>query len=211
MKIVVKKFGGTSVGDVTRIKKVARRVKRAWSEGDSVVVVVSARAGVTNTLIERAKAIQKNPADRELDVLMTCGEQETIALMCMALNALGVPAISRTGWQAGIITDGLHAKSRIREVSGGDIRKQLRAGNVVVVAGFQGVNEQGDLTTFGRGGSDLSAIALAGALRAKGCEIFTDVEGVFTADPRIVPNARKINAINYEEMLELASSGSKVM
>jgi aspartate kinase len=162
-------------------------------------------------LIERAKAIQKNPADRELDVLMTCGEQETIALMCMALNALGVPAISRTGWQAGIITDGLHAKSRIREVSGGDIRKQLRAGNVVVVAGFQGVNEQGDLTTFGRGGSDLSAIALAGALRAKGCEIFTDVEGVFTADPRIVPNARKINAINYEEMLELASSGSKVM
>ena len=211
MKIVVKKFGGTSVGDVTRIKKVARRVKRAWSEGDSVVVVVSARAGVTNTLIERAKAIQKNPADRELDVLMTCGEQETIALMCMALNALGVPAISRTGWQAGIITDGLHAKSRIREVSGGDIRKQLRAGNVVVVAGFQGVNEHGDLTTFGRGGSDLSAIALAGALRAKGCEIFTDVEGVFTADPRIVPNARKINAINYEEMLELASSGSKVM
>ena len=124
MKIVVKKFGGTSVGDVTRIKKVARRIKKAWSEGDYVVVVVSARAGVTNSLIERAKAIQKNPADRELDVLMTCGEQETIALMCMALNALGVPAISRTGWQAGIITDGLHAKSRIREVQG-DV-EQLR-------------------------------------------------------------------------------------
>ena len=142
MKIIVKKFGGTSVADVTQIKKVARRVKKAWAEGDSVVVVVSARAGVTNTLIERAKAIEKNPSDRELDVLMTCGEQETIALMCMALGALGVPAVSRTGWQAGIITEGLHAKSRIREVSGGDIRKQLRAGKVVVVAGFQGVNDK---------------------------------------------------------------------
>ena len=211
MKIVVKKFGGTSVGDVDRIKRVAKRVKRTWSEGNAVVVVVSARAGVTNSLIERAFAIQKNPTDRELDVLMTCGEQETIALTCMALDAIGVPAVSRTGWQAGILTEGLHSKSRIREVSGGDIRKQLRAGKVVVVAGFQGINEVGDLTTFGRGGSDLSAIALAGALRAKSCQIFTDVEGVFTADPRIVPDARKIDAINYEEMLELASSGSKVM
>ncbi|HAY76061.1 MAG TPA: aspartate kinase, partial [Opitutae bacterium] len=211
MKIVVKKFGGTSVGDVDRIKRVAKRVKRTWSEGKTVVVVVSARAGVTNSLIERAFAIQKNPTDRELDVLMTCGEQETIALTCMALDAIGVPAVSRTGWQAGILTEGLHSKSRIREVSGGDIRKQLRAGKVVVVAGFQGINEVGDLTTFGRGGSDLSAIALAGALRAKSCQIFTDVEGVFTADPRIVPDARKIDAINYEEMLELASSGSKVM
>ena len=211
MNIIVKKFGGTSVGDVDRIKRVARRVKRTWSDGHAVVVVVSARAGVTNSLIERAKAIQKNPVDRELDVLMTCGEQETIALMCMALDALGVPAVSRTGWQAGIQTEGLHAKSRIREVSGGDIRKQLKAGKVVVVAGFQGISAEGDLTTFGRGGSDLSAIALAGSLRAKACEIFTDVEGVFTADPRIVPDARKISAINYEEMLELASSGSKVM
>ena len=145
MNIVVKKFGGTSVGDVERIKKVARRVKKSLDEGNAVVVVVSARAGVTNSLIERAKAIQKNPADRELDVLMTCGEQETIALMCMALNALDVPAVSRTGWQAGIITEGMHSKSRIREVSGGDIRKQLRAGKVVVVAGFQGMNDQGDL------------------------------------------------------------------
>ena len=211
MKIVVKKFGGTSVGDVDRIKRVAKRVKRSWSEGNSVVVVVSARAGVTNSLLDRAYAIQKNPTDRELDVLMTCGEQETIALTCMALDAIGVPAVSRTGWQVGILTEGLHSKSRIREVSGGDIRKQLRAGKVVVVAGFQGINDSGDLTTFGRGGSDLSAIALAGALRAKNCQIFTDVEGVFTADPRIVPDAKKIDAINYEEMLELASSGSKVM
>ena len=179
MNIVVKKFGGTSVGDVDRIKRVAKRVKRTWAEGNAVVVVVSARAGVTNTLIERAKAIQANPMDRELDVLMTCGEQETIALMCMALGALDVPAVSRTGWQAGIVTEGLHSKSRIREVSGGDMRKQLREGKVVVLAGFQGINEEGDLTTFGRGGSDLSAIAIAGALRAKNCQIFTDVEGVF--------------------------------
>ena len=142
---------------------------------------------------------------------MTCGEQETIALLAMALNALSVPAVSRTGWQAGILTEGMHSKARIREVGGGDIRKQLRAGKVVVVAGFQGVNDNGDMTTFGRGGSDLSAIALAGALKAKSCQIFTDVEGVFTADPRIVPNACKIPAINYEELLELASSGSKVM
>ena len=211
MSIVVQKFGGTSVADISCIKRVARRVKKTWAAGHKVVVVVSARAGVTNELIERAKAIRKNPSDRELDVLMTCGEQETIALLSMALNALGVPAISRTGWQVGIITDGLHSKARIREVKGGDVRKQLRAGNVVVVAGFQGVNDNGDVTTFGRGGSDLSAIALAGALKAKSCQIFTDVEGVFTADPRIVPNACKIPAINYEELLELASSGSKVM
>lgn len=211
MNIMVQKFGGTSVGDVDRIKRVARRVKKAAVAGNSMVVVVSARAGVTNSLIDRAKAIQKNPVDRELDVLMTCGEQETIALMCMALDALGVPAISRTGWQAGILTEGLHSKARIKEVSGGDIRKQLRSGKVVVVAGFQGLSETGDLTTFGRGGSDLSAIALAGALRAKSCQIFTDVEGVYSADPRIVPDARKISEINYEEMLELASSGSKVM
>lgn len=211
MNIVVQKYGGTSVADISCIKRVARRVKKTWSEGNQVVVVVSARAGVTNQLIERARAIRKNPSDRELDMLMTCGEQETIALMAMALEALGVPAVSRTGWQVGIITEGLHSKARIREVGGGDVRKQLRAGNVVVVAGFQGVNDAGDLTTFGRGGSDLSAIALAGALKAKNCQIFTDVEGVFTADPRIVPDARKIPEINYEELLELASSGSKVM
>lgn len=211
MSIVVQKFGGTSVADVDCIKRVAKRVKRTLTEGNQVVVVVSARAGVTNQLIERASAILKNPTEREMDVLMTCGEQETIALMTLALHALKVPAVSRTGWQAEIITEGIHTKSRIREVRGGDIRKQLRAGNVVVVAGFQGVSDHGDVTTFGRGGSDLSAIALAGALRAKSCQIFTDVEGVYTADPRIVPNACKMPAINYEEMLELASSGSKVM
>ena len=211
MSIVVQKYGGTSVADVDRIKRIAKRVKKSWKDGHQVVVVVSARAGVTNQLIERANAILKNPTEREMDVLMTCGEQETIALLALALHALDVPAVSRTGWQVEILTEGIHTKSRIRAVKCGDIRKQLRAGKVVVVAGFQGINDEGDVTTFGRGGSDLSAIALAGALRARNCQIFTDVEGVFTADPRIVPDARKITAINYEEMLELASSGSKVM
>ena len=144
-------------------------------------------------------------------MLMACGEQETIALLAMSLHALKVPAVSYTGWQAGILTDGNHSRARIRDVTGGRIRKDLRKNKVVVVAGFQGLDEEGDLTTFGRGGSDLSAIAMAGALKAKTCQIFTDVEGVFTADPRIVPDARKIPAISYEEMLELASSGSKVM
>ena len=211
MTLIVQKYGGTSLTDVGCIKRVARRVKRAWGQGNKVVVVVSARAGVTNELIARANAIRKQPDDREMDMLMACGEQETIALLAMALHALKVPAVSYTGWQAGVLTDGNHSRARIREVTGGSIRKQLRKEKVVIVAGFQGLDDEGDLTTFGRGGSDLSAIAMAGALKAKTCQIFTDVEGVFTADPRIVPDARKIPAISYEEMLELASSGSKVM
>ena len=211
MTLIVQKYGGTSLTDVGCIKRVARRVKRAWGQGNKVVVVVSARAGVTNELIARANAIRKQPDDREMDMLMACGEQETIALLAMALHALKVPAVSYTGWQAGVLTDGNHSRARIREITGGSIRKQLRKEKVVIVAGFQGLDDEGDLTTFGRGGSDLSAIAIAGALKAKTCQIFTDVEGVFTADPRIVPDARKIPAISYEEMLELASSGSKVM
>ncbi len=211
MTLIVQKYGGTSLTDVGCIKRVARRVKRAWGQGNKVVVVVSARAGVTNELIARANAIRKQPDDREMDMLMACGEQETIALLAMALHALKVPAVSYTGWQAGVLTDGNHSRARIREITGGSIRKQLRKEKVVIVAGFQGLDDEGDLTTFGRGGSDLSAIAMAGALKAKTCQIFTDVEGVFTADPRIVPDARKIPAISYEEMLELASSGSKVM
>jgi aspartate kinase len=211
MNLIVQKYGGTSVADVGCIKRVARRVKRTWSQGNKVVVVVSARAGVTNDLISRANAIRKQPDDREMDMLMTCGEQETISLLAMALHALSVPAVSMTGWQAGILTDGNHARARIREITGGSIRKHLRQNKVVVLAGFQGLDDDGDLTTFGRGGSDLSAIAMAGALNAKTCQIFTDVEGVYTADPRTVPDARKIPEISYEEMLELASSGSKVM
>ena len=208
---VVQKYGGTSVGDVERIRKVADRIAAARSGGDEVVVVVSARSGVTNDLISRARALNPNPNDREMDLLLAVGEQETIALVAMALHAIGVPAVSRTGAQAGILTDPSHTRARILEISGGDIDEQLREGNVVIVAGFQGANVDGQTTTLGRGGSDLSAIAMAAALKADLCRIFTDVEGVFTADPRIVPDARKLDQISYEEMLELASSGSKVM
>ena len=211
MFLVVEKYGGTSVGSVERINAVAARVAASHQKGERLVVVVSAMSGETNRLIALANEINPDAEAREMDVLVSTGEQVTIALLSMALNKLEVEARSYTGSQVRILTDNIHGKARIREVSGGDIRKQLRSGKVVVLAGFQGVNDQGDLTTFGRGGSDLSAIAIAGALRAKTCQIFTDVEGVYTADPRIVPGACKINAINYEEMLELASSGSKVM
>lgn len=211
MARIVQKFGGTSVGDVERIRNVAERVRRTREEGHEVVVVVSARSGVTNELISRAKALNPNPNEREMDLLLAVGEQETIALTTMALHSLGIPAVSRTGAQAGILTDPAHTRARILEISGGDIDQQLKNGSVVIVAGFQGANVDGQTTTLGRGGSDLSAIAIAAALNADLCQIFTDVEGVFTADPRIVPDARKLDEIAYEEMLELASSGSKVM
>ncbi len=211
MAIIVQKYGGTSVGDVDRIKNVAQRVKETYDAGHSVVVVVSARSGVTNDLIARAKALNENPNDREMDLLLTVGEQETIALMAMALHQLGLPAVSRTGREAGILTDPNHTRARIKEISGGDIREQLGAGKVVILAGFQGHSDSGEITTLGRGGSDLSAIAIAAALRAELCQIFTDVDGVFTADPRVVSKAKQLKYISYEEMLELASSGSKVM
>ena len=211
MAIIVQKSGGTSVGDVDRIKNVAQRVKETYDAGQSVVVVVSARSGVTNDLIARAKALNENPNDREMDLLLTVGEQETIALMAMALHQLGLPAVSRTGREAGILTDPNHTRARIKEISGGDIREQLDAGKVVILAGFQGHSDSGEITTLGRGGSDLSAIAIAAALRAELCQIFTDVDGVFTADPRVVSKAKQLKYISYEEMLELASSGSKVM
>ena len=182
MAIIVQKYGGTSVGDVDRIKNVAQRVKETYDAGHSVVVVVSARSGVTNDLIARAKALNENPNDREMDLLLTVGEQETIALMAMALHQLGLPAVSRTGREAGILTDPNHTRARIKEISGGDIREQLDAGKVVILAGFQGHSDSGEITTLGRGGSDLSAIAIAAALRAELCQIFTDVDGVFTAD-----------------------------
>jgi len=208
---IVQKFGGTSVGDVDRIRRVAEKVAKTRAEGNALVVVVSARSGVTNELISRARALNPNPNDREMDLLLAVGEQETIALLAMALHAVDVPAVSRTGAQAGILTDPAHTRARILKISGGDIDDELRKGNVVIVAGFQGANLDGQTTTLGRGGSDLSAIAMAAALNADLCQIFTDVEGVFTADPRIVPDARKVEEISYEEMLELASSGSKVM
>ena len=211
MSRIVQKYGGTSVGDVERIKKVAERIKLTAAKGHQVVVVVSARAGVTNELTARAKAVCREPSDREMDMLLSVGEQETIALTAMALHDQGVDAVSMTGAQAGIVTDNVHTKARITTINAAAVEEQLNAGKVVIVAGFQGINEDGHITTFGRGGSDLSAIAMASAVKADTCEIYTDVDGVYTADPRIVSAARKINEISYDEMLELASSGSKVM
>jgi aspartate kinase len=211
MPRLVQKYGGTSVGDVERIKKVAERIKASRDEGNQLVVVVSARAGVTNELIARAKALTEHPQERELDQLLAIGEQETIALTAMALHGIGVPAVSHTGAQAGIVTDQEHTKARIKMIHAAAVERDLQAGRVVIVAGFQGMNDQGQVTTLGRGGSDLTAIALAAALKADKCEIFTDVDGVYTADPRVVKSARKLDEISYDEMLELASAGSKVM
>lgn len=211
MALIVQKYGGTSVGDVERIKNVAARIKITRDAGHQVVVVVSARAGVTNELIARAKAVNARPDAREMDMLLAVGEQETIALTAMALHALEVPAVSYTGPQAGIVTDLAHTKAKIQNIIPTALRKDLDGGKVVIVAGFQGLNEKGQITTLGRGGSDLTAIALAAALRADKCEIYTDVDGVYTADPRHVPEATKLEEISYDEMLELASQGSKVM
>lgn len=211
MALIVQKYGGTSVGDVERIKNVAARIKATRDEGHQVVVVVSARAGVTNELLARAKAVHPRPDSRELDMLLAVGEQETIALTAMALHAVEVPAVSYTGPQAGILTDQVHTKAKIRNIVPTALQADLEAGKVVIVAGFQGLNDDGQITTLGRGGSDLTAIALAAALHADKCEIYTDVDGVYTADPRHVKDARKLAEISYDEMLELASQGSKVM
>lgn len=211
MALIVQKYGGTSVGTVDRIQNVAAKIKEQWSQGNRLVVVVSARSGVTNDLISRAKALMPLPDEREMDVLMAVGEQETIALTVIALHAIGVPAVSRTGAQAGIFTDDIHTRARIIRITGGDLLERLEEGKVVVVAGFQGVTDKGQVTTLGRGGSDLTAIAVAASIKADLCQIFTDVDGVYTADPRIVLAARKMQELSYEEMLELASSGSKVM
>jgi len=211
MARIVQKYGGTSVGDVERIKKVAERIKLTRDEGNEVIVVVSARSGVTNELIARAKSICEQPSEREMDMLLAVGEQETIALTAMALHAIGVPAVSFTGAQAGILTNDAHTRAKIKTITPRQIEDALRQDNVVIVAGFQGINAAGQVTTLGRGGSDLTAIALAAPLNADKCEIYTDVDGVYTADPRIVKTARKLDEISYDEMLELASSGSKVM
>jgi aspartate kinase len=211
MARIVQKYGGTSVGDIDRIKHVATRVKETRGDGNEVVVVVSARSGVTNQLIERALAINPAPDDREMDMLLAVGEQETIALMAMALHALDVPAVSRTGSQAGIVTDPAHTRARIVKIDTQRIEDSLKKGEVVIVAGFQGTDGKENITTFGRGGSDLTAVALSAALKADLCQIYTDVDGVYTADPRVVADARKISEISYDEMLELASLGSKVM
>ena len=211
MALIVQKFGGTSVGNTDRIKNVARRVAKYRAQGDQVVVVVSAMSGVTDGLIKLAKEIVPLPAEREMDMLLATGEQQTIALTAIALHSLGVPAVSLTGAQAGIITDGVHTKAKIQNITPKQVHQLLDAGNVVIVAGFQGQTDDGHITTLGRGGSDLTAIALAAALKADLCQIYTDVDGVYTADPRIVPSAQKLPEIAYDEMLELAGSGAKVM
>ncbi len=210
MKILVVKFGGTSVGSLERIYNSAKRVVEKLKEGYKVVVVSSAMAGETDRLINLAKQIEPLPSERELDMLISTGEQQAIALFAMTLQKLGVPAVSLCGWQVPIITDKIHTKARIQKIGVQRLKNLLQEGYTPVVAGFQGVTEDWEITTLGRGGSDLSAVALAYALGAD-CEIYTDVEGVFTADPRIVPNARKIPVISYEEMLEMASLGAKVM
>jgi aspartate kinase len=211
MSLIVQKYGGTSVGNPERIKNVARRVAVWREKGHQLVIVVSAMSGVTDGLIKLAKEVSTEPSEREMDVLLSTGEQTTIALLAMALQSIGVPAVSLTGAQAGIVSDGLHTKAKIHNITPKRIHEFLDQGNVVIVAGFQGQNSAGDITTLGRGGSDLTAIALAAAAKADLCQIYTDVDGVYTADPRIVPHASKIAEISYDEMLEMAALGSKVM
>ena len=211
MALIVQKYGGTSVGSIERIEAVAKKVAAAHERGDSVVVVVSAMSGETNRLVALAGEIQQRPDPREMDVLLSTGEQVTIALLSMALHKIGCPARSYTGGQVRILTDSAHSKARIQEIDDAPVRADLEAGRVVIVAGFQGVDEHGNITTLGRGGSDTTAVAMAAALKADECQIFTDVDGVYTTDPRVEPNARRLNRITFEEMLEMASLGSKVL
>ncbi|MFA9440516.1 aspartate kinase [Uliginosibacterium sp. sgz301328] len=211
MALIVQKYGGTSVGNPERIKNVARRVAQAREQGHQLVIVVSAMSGETNRLIALAKEVQPQPDPRELDVVVSTGEQVTIGLLCMALKEQGVPARSYTGAQVRILTDSSFTRARILKIDEERMRKDLDDGCVVVVAGFQGVDEAGNITTLGRGGSDTTGVALAAALRADECQIYTDVDGVYTTDPRVVPEARKLDYITFEEMLEMASLGSKVL
>ena len=211
MALYVQKFGGTSVGSIERIQAVADKIIKFRQDGHDIVVVVSAMSGETNRLIELAKAIDSDPSARELDVLVSTGEQVTIALLSMALNKKGCAARSYTGGQVKILTDNVYSKARILSIDEENMRKDLEAGRVVVVAGFQGVDEEGNITTLGRGGSDTSAVALAAALKADECQIYTDVDGVYTTDPRVVDKARRLDCITFEEMLEMASLGSKVL
>ena len=211
MALIVQKYGGTSVGSVERIKNVARRIAKWQNAGHQVVVVVSAMSGETNRLIALAKEIQKNPDPRELDVIASTGEQVTIGLLAMALQNLGVPARSYTGTQVRVLTDNAFTKARIKEIDSHKIMADLNDGKVVIVAGFQGCDEEGNITTLGRGGSDTSAVALAAALHADECLIFTDVDGIYITDPRVVSDARKLDVVAFEEILEMASLGSKVL
>lgn len=209
--LIVQKYGGSSVADAQRIIRVARRIAGVKKEGHDVVVVVSAMGDTTDYLIDLVKSVTSNPKGREMDMILATGEQVSIALLAMAVRDQGLSAISMTGPQAGIYTDSVHTKARIKEIQCDRVKEELAAGRVVIVAGFQGLNGTGDITTLGRGGSDTTAVALAIALEADLCEIYTDVDGVYTADPRVVGNARKLNAISYDEMLELAHLGAQVL
>ena len=211
MALIVQKYGGTSVGSAERIKNVAKRVAQTRAEGHDVVVVVSAMSGETNRLVALAHEMQEFPDPREMDVVLATGEQVTIGLLAMALKNIGVDAKSYTGWQVAVQTDNAHTKARIDHIDGDKIHADLKAGKIVIVAGFQGITAEGDISTLGRGGSDTSAVALAAALKADECQIYTDVDGVYTTDPRVVPEARRMSTISFEEMLELASLGSKVL
>lgn len=211
MALIVQKYGGTSVGSIERIQAVADRVIKARDAGDQMVIVLSAMSGETNRLLELAAGVSDRPSPRELDVLLSTGEQVTIALLSMCLEARGYPARSYTGSQVHILTDSAHNKARIMDIDAAKVRADLGAGRVVVVAGFQGIDEHGNVTTLGRGGSDTTAVAMAAALKADECQIYTDVDGVYTTDPRVVPEARRLDRITYEEMLEMASLGSKVL
>ena len=209
--LIVHKYGGTSVGSLERIDNVASRVAKAKKEGNDIVVVVSAMSGETNKLIEFSKHFSSNPSKREMDMLLSSGERVTASLLAIALNEQGIDAIAMTGRQVGIQTDSVHTYARIESIDPSAMMSELNKGRVIVVAGFQGINAEGEVTTLGRGGSDLSAVAIAGALKADACEIYSDVDGIYTTDPRIEPKAKKMDFISYDEMLELASLGAKVL
>lgn len=211
MALIVQKFGGTSVGTVERIQEIANKLIKFQQQGHELVVVLSAMSGETNRLLELAREVNNDPRGRELDVLLSTGEQVSIALLCMALAQQGIKATSYTGSQVQILTDNMHNKARIMEIDDSKIRGDLAKGYIVVIAGFQGCDECGNITTLGRGGSDTTAVAIAAALKAEECQIFTDVDGVYTTDPRVVPEARRLDSITYEEMLEMASLGTKVL
>ena len=211
MSLVVQKFGGSSVANAERVFNVARTITDTYKAGNDVVVVVSAQGDTTDDLIEKAKEINKKPSKREMDMLLSTGEQISISLLAMAIEALGFPVISLTGWQAGMKTNPNYGTARLLKIDTDRLHSELAKNNIVVVAGFQGINKYDDITTLGRGGSDTSAVALAAALNADVCEIYTDVDGVYTADPRIVKDAKKLDEISYDEMLELASLGANVL
>lgn len=211
MSLIVQKFGGTSVADSDRLKNVANIVTRTAAAGNQVIVVVSAQGDTTDELIEKAAVMNEAPSKREMDVLLNTGEMISMSLLAMAIQKLGFPVVSLTGWQIGLQTDSNHADARIKRIGGDRLKAELDNGRIIIVAGFQGINKIGDITTLGRGGSDTTAVAIAATLGADLCQIYTDVDGVYTADPRIVPKARKLSAITYDEMLELASLGAQVL